>query len=178
MNEGRRQAADPVAGAPVQEPLDGAASFKVKDYTLTPRATYRMEGKLLSKRRYRFAAHAGLVPWDFAMGWDGMSREETLSQLKIEQSNRFYFYAWEGTPPIPVPEIVRSSANMHLIPANDTVSRALGRARPGDAVSLNGRLVDLADGKGGTLSTSLTREDSGPGACEVMWVEDVTIRTP
>lgn len=41
-----------------------------------------------------------------------------FEHLNISQGRRWYFYSWRDQPPIPVQEIVQSSANMHLIPAN------------------------------------------------------------
>jgi len=39
-------------------------------------------------------------------------------------------------------------------------------------VKLSGYLVDVRGDDGWSISTSMTREDTGAGACEVIWVEE------
>jgi hypothetical protein len=60
-----------------------------------------------------------------------------------------------------------------VIPADATIARALGRLRTGQVVRLRGLLVDGKRNDGMIFRTSLTRQDSGEGACEVLYVEDI-----
>ena len=73
-------------------------------------------------------------------------------------------------------EIISHSANMHMIPANEKVKQVLLGVRPGELVSFGGYLVRVEKPGGWTWKTSLTRTDSGAGACEVVWVEDLVRR--
>jgi hypothetical protein len=103
-----------------------------------------------------------------------MSNDDVLGKLEIKQANRWYMYRWGADGPPVAPEvIVRSSANMHLIPANDEVLRRLERVPQGAIVTLNGWLVDVSASDGWSWRTSRTRDDTGNGACEIIWVEDV-----
>jgi hypothetical protein len=43
-------------------------------------------------------------------------------------------------------------------------------------VKLEGMLVNLQNPEGGTMATSLRRDDTGAGACEIIYVEKATIR--
>jgi hypothetical protein len=174
---GSRAATGAVESTPLQ--VDGTEpAFRFKTASLTPRAHYHIEAKLLSKERYRSGDPADLAPWDFAMGWGPMSHEDVVDKLDITQSNRFYFYHWAESPPVEVQEIVRNSANMHLIPANGKVEDQLDHARPGDKVVLDGQLVDASWSNGRRWSTSMTRDDTGNGACELMFVETVAVSRP
>lgn len=165
-----------VSGEPVQRDVQ-AAPFRVRDYTLTPRARFRAEARVLSGERYRFAREADLMPRDLALGWGVMSDSSVIERLAISQSDRFYFWKSRSSDlPAPVEQIIASSANMHLIPASDGVARAIDRARVGQVIELEGMLVDVALPKGGSLRTSLTRTDSGAGACEIVYVERFVIR--
>lgn len=76
----------------------------------------------------------------------------------------------------PPREIETFSANMHLIPADAAVARALGNIRKGQTVSVSGYWVEVRGGDGWGWRSSLTREDTGQGACELIFVQDVTIR--
>ena len=93
-----------------------------------------------------------------------------LAQLKISQSSRWYHYRWAGDPPLPPREIARSSANMHMIPASESVTRALAAVRKDDRVRIDGWLVEAKAADGWHWRSSLSREDTGAGACEVVYV--------
>ena len=147
------------------------------DYTLTPLADFSIEARVLSRQDYMFDAGAALAPVDFALGWGRMSDSAVIDRLDVSQSVRFFTYRWKDTPPIPLPEIVRSAANMHLIPADAGVARALDRVRVGEIVDLRGKLVEAHRADGWRWTSSLTREDSGAGACELVLVDAVAHRS-
>jgi hypothetical protein len=65
---------------------------------------------------------------------------------------------------------------MHLIPASSTVRDTLLSTRPGNVVTLSGYLVGASRSDGFTWNSSLTRDDSGNGACELMYVQSVQRR--
>ena len=58
-----------------------------------------------------------------------------------------------------------------MIPANSVTRHQLARLRVGEVVHLTGFLVDGVRDDGASIHTSLTRSDTGPGACEIMLVE-------
>jgi hypothetical protein len=62
---------------------------------------------------------------------------------------------------------------MHLIPATPAVEKRLKSLRPGQVVALKGYLVEVTGDGGFTWRSSLTREDTGAGACELIWVEEL-----
>lgn len=65
------------------------------------------------------------------------------------------------------------SANMHMIPSSSAVARHLRAVRVGHVVRFAGYLVSARAADGWRWDSSLSREDSGPGACELVWVETV-----
>jgi hypothetical protein len=144
------------------------------DFQLTPLADFELEARVLSREDYSFGTESNLSPTDLALGWGRMSDSAVIDQLEIGQSARFYHYRWRDQPPIPPGEIVRSSANMHLIPADDAVARDLDRVRVGQVVSLRGRLIEARRADGWHWRSSLTREDSGAGACELVLVDAIS----
>jgi len=144
---------------------------------ITPLATFSMSGRVLSRADYRFDDGAKLAPVDLALGWGRMSDSAVLDKIQITQSTRFYHWQVQEFP-IPEREIIESSANMHLIPADAAVERAIGRTRIGDIVSFDGYLVRANGPKGYQWVSSLTRSDSGYGACELVWVEHFAIQPP
>jgi hypothetical protein len=162
--------------APYQRNFENGKPFQVKDFTLTPRAKFSVTARVLARERYRTDAGADLSPIDIAFGWGPMSDTSLLNLLKISQSGRFYFWHYKDQLPVSHEVIIRSSANMHLIPASASVKDKLYDARVGDVVELEGELVDVVRPNGWRWNTSMTREDSGGGACELIYVTGVTIR--
>jgi hypothetical protein len=164
-----------VADAPLQVPLDEAAPALHKgSAALVPLAKFAITARVLSRADYRWDSLAALVPVDLALGWGRMSDSAVLEKVDISQSGRFYF--WHvGEFPIPEREIIESSANMHLVPSDAALERAIGRTRVGDLVTFDGYLVRIDWPDGSKAISSLTRSDSGPGACEIVWVENFRI---
>lgn len=168
-----RPVSQPPGELAVEPPTQSPTTAPVRmhnDFELRPRAYYDISARLLRRENYRFDRGAALAPLDFAVGWGVMSRTEVLDQLGIRQSNRYFHLSWQ-TPPAPPQKILDSAANMHLIPADASVARSLDRMRPGQVVRLRGLLVDASDAHGWRWNTSLTRDDRGAGACELMYVQ-------
>lgn len=163
-----------VSTQPRQTSPSDDAPVTFGDFVLTPLADFELEARVLSREDYTFGTESSLSPTDLALGWGRMSDSAVIEQLEIGQSARFYHYRWRDQPPIPPREIVRSSANMHLIPADSTVARDLARVREGELVSLRGRLVEARRADGWHWRSSLTREDSGAGACELVLVDAIS----
>lgn len=161
-----------------QVPAQGdtsAPGFAFKGYTLQPLQDFRIEARVLAAETYRSDREAELSPVDLALGWGRMSDSAVLDQIRISQSGRFYFWRVEDFP-IPRQEIERSSANMHLIPASDAIERRLKAVRPGQTVRIGGWLVEAQARDGWHWRSSLTRNDTGAGACELIFVRDLQVR--
>jgi hypothetical protein len=154
------------AADPVQREIDSAPVIERGDFRLRPRAEFDATVRVLHREDYSLGSLASLVPTDFAVGWGRMSDSSVLAGIEISQANRFYFWRTANWP-IEREEIESHSANWHVIPANDAVRAVLARLRAGSLVELRGRLVDI-EGKEGGMPTSLSRSDTGPGACEIL----------
>ena len=146
------------------------APFALRDATLQPLAGFSVDARVLSREDYGFGREADYSPTDLALGWGRMGDEAVLDRLDISQSSRWYHYRWRGDPPIPPREIIQSSANMHMIPSDRTVASALREVRPGQRVRIDGWLVQVDANDGWHWRSSTTREDTGGGACEVVYV--------
>ncbi len=162
--------------APIQNSASPSAPINLGAYTLEPLANYEIEARVLGREPYRSGREAELSPLDLALGWGAMSDSAVLAHLSISQGGRFYFYRWQNEPPIPSDEIAEHSANTHLIPANDQVREALDAVRVGQVVRLRGQLVEARTADGWRWRSSLTRNDTGAGACELFRVESIQIR--
>lgn len=162
-----------VAGAPKQAGIAKAQTIVVGEFTLTPLASFELDARVLLVSRYRWDTESALAPYDLGVGWQRMSDTAVIEQLGLAQSARFLTWRWRDAPPIPEAEITRSAANIHVIPANSIVARQIAALRPGQLIAVRGRLVEAVRGDGWRWRSSLSRDDGGSGACELMYVESV-----
>jgi hypothetical protein len=142
-------------------------------WTLTVRASYRVTARVLGREPYHFDSLSDLIPEDLALGWGPMSDSRVLKTMEISQGNRFYYWRPTAATTIARDSIIVHSANTHVIPQNSKIAHQLERLRPGEVVTLSGELVDGVRNDGSWIKTSLVRDDTGAGACEVMLVSEV-----
>jgi hypothetical protein len=128
---------------------------------------------VLGTERYRFDASADLSPVDLALGWGIMSDQRVVDQLEIVQGNRRFVVVPPEKSPAPLPVLLAHSANVHILPANDGVKSKVLKLRVGEIVELTGFLVGVQEYGQWTWVTSLSRSDTGDGACEVFWVNKI-----
>jgi hypothetical protein len=63
-----------------------------------------------------------------------------------------------------------------MIPADGAIESTLKSIRPGQVVKISGYLVQANASDGWHWKSSLTREDTGSGACEVVYVKALLIK--
>ncbi|GAB3386661.1 hypothetical protein [Lysobacter fragariae] len=164
---------------PRQSPVPAAlARFRAKSMTLTPLAGFSIDARVLSRRDYDSGRESEISPTDLALGWGRMRDDAVLAQLQITQSGRWFHYRYQNNPPIPTNELTRSASNMHMVPADAAVADALDDIEQGDRVRLDGWLVKADAPDGWEWRSSTTRDDTGQGACELVYVCAVTRFAP
>jgi hypothetical protein len=152
-------------------------------YRLTPKFGYRIAGLIVSLRDYTFMSvrqSDEVFPMDLCLIWGDNARRGLHRDPSVEfsQHGRFCVYRSAGAR-------VRDQAlsNNHVLLADPALEETLWRLTPGDQIRLTGKLVDVEAvliGSGGTfdprtfrLASSTTRNDTGGGACEVIYVERI-----
>jgi hypothetical protein len=159
---------------PVQRGIYTSAVHEQNGYRITPLATFDIRARVILSERYRWGREADLSPVDLVLGWGAMSDSAVLKQLNFSQGGRSYRW-WAKTLPIPREVIEAHSANMHMIPADRTIERQLKSIRAGNMIHLKGYLVEVTTKEGWRWKSSLTRNDTGGGACELIWVESLDV---
>lgn len=164
----------PPLPAPLQEELpSGAEPFRLEGFTVTPRARYHVEAiALITDTPDDPWSHA--APVDVALGWGPMRAPALLGQLSFHLSRRYVSVRWSGDFPLSSKQVMQNLANHHLVPHDAEVEDEIRAIRAGDRVVLDGLLVDLSAPGQPPMRTSLTRDDIGNGACEVMYVTRVS----
>lgn len=65
---------------------------------------------------------------------------------------------------------------MHMIPADRSIEKAMRSVRKGQIVHFKGKLVEVSGGGGFVWRSSMTRNDTGNGACELVYVESFEVQ--
>ena len=160
---------------PRQVDLETSPIINIDRYRLQPRADFQIRARVLSREDYSWGSEADLSPMDLALGWGAMSDQAVLDRINIRQGSRWYYTRYELPAPIPDKAIIQNSGNMHMIPADDRVRKKLKKVRRGDIVQLHGQLVDIDGESGWRWRTSLTRNDTGGGSCEIVYLRDIWV---
>lgn len=165
-----------VSSAPVQKYLLGPSlTWQLDNYEYKVLAQFEIEAKVLSRKDYSRDRGAEISPFDLALGWGVMSKKEVLDQIDISQGLRWYSYSWRGNPPADPTQMAHSSSNFHIIPGSPQAYEVLKNVTRGDIVRLKGYLVDIKGKDGWRWTSSLSRTDTGNGACELLWVNEAII---
>jgi hypothetical protein len=156
---------------PMQDKINIITLLDNDDYTITAIASYDIKARVLSKKSY----DDDIVPEDLALGWRNMSSNELLDTLTITQSDRFYF--WHANQDnFPRHDIETQSANTHLVYRDKSIAKKIKEIKIGNVVHITGYLVNIKDKKKFLYwNTSLTRDDIGKGACELLYITDIKI---
>jgi hypothetical protein len=158
---------------PRQAPVS-RAPFDHEGYRIDALAEFEIDARVLGKERYWLDRESDLSKYDLALGWGVMSDSRVLERIDIRQSGRWYRWRTEQFP-VPRQQIEQNSANMHMVPADSYVERQIASVKTGDLVRISGYLIRATGADGWRWQSSLTRDDVGRGACEVIYVESIDI---
>lgn len=142
--------------------------FKKNGYSLTPLASYELDGRVLAFKAY-YDRFADVCPYDLGISWGEYTKDSMLENFSFRQKGRFLYFNYKQTSSFTKPDYF-PIANVHLIPADEAISQFLSRLKPDDLVSLKGKLVSVSDDRGYRMVSSLNRKDTGAGACEILYV--------
>ncbi len=159
---------------PVQTIVNNPVPLQKGEYTITPLAEFKIKAFVLSTNSFSIGKESDLSPMDLALGWGQMSNQAIIDGLDISQSNRWYHWKAKVLV-IPAREISTHSANMHIIPANDKIEETLDDLYKGCIIEMKGYLVSVTGKNGWHWKSSLRRDDTGGGACELVWADELNI---
>jgi hypothetical protein len=163
---------------PLQEALPREARTPIDlggGHAATPSHLFVVDGVVLSRHPYRHGREAAVSPLDLVLGWGPMSNPAVLSHVAVSQAGRFGHVRAGPDAPVDLRALGDSWTNVHLVPADAGVARALEGIAEGQVVRLAGALVDVSGPAGFGWRTSTTRSDRGNGACEILLVKEVTV---
>ncbi len=173
-----------LAAEPLQRPTAKppfAVEYSGVRYAVEPQYEYDLHGMVVSYRQHNDdnmhrLANDHLNMADLCVVWGGTAASPHLGEIafwngvftcNFETRSRT---AWESIRP-------REVANNHLLSADDVIRGQVARVKIGDQVRIRGWLASYGTG-GNKRGTSTTRDDTGDGACETIFVNDFEIVKP
>ena len=160
---------------PDQDPVSPPRQWQYKDFQVTALATFRVRARVLLTAHYWWGDGAAVSPVDLALGWRLMSNQEILDGLRLYSLRRAYAWAPRNDRlPAAAEDINTHAANMHMVPSTEELDGRLRGIKRGDLVDIRGYLIEIKFPDGGAWRSSLTRADSGNGACELVWVNELS----
>jgi hypothetical protein len=152
------------------------------EYRLTPLYNYELQGLIVSEYEsdnwldIRHEDDPGNIK-DICVVWGENIKNNSFLQLKYKSGEFTCFYRWNKQ--LEKPFDGEALSNNHLIPINHEVRNEILDSRIGDQIELKGYLVNYEVYKDGkklfVRDTSTTRNDSGNGACEIIFVTNYKI---
>lgn len=137
-------------------------------------ATYRISAAVKSIEDYTTDFTSQISPRDFALAWADINKPRIDRYVSYSQKERWYYFTLKGGSGVDIDYVDLNTANTHIIPANDEVAALVKDVTLEDYITMEGYLVN-AIFTNGSWSSSLIREDTGDGSCEILYVTDITI---
>lgn len=160
---------------PIQVMLAAPEEFEIAGFAITKMATYSVTARVISLQRYHFDRESRVAPFDLALAWGWLADEHILSHFNFNVQGRRLYYQSKNFTTFTIEEIAGNSANTHIIPANDDIADTIDSLRQDEVVTLQGVLVNVSDSHDWHWDTSLSRDDIGDGACEIIYVTEVIV---
>jgi hypothetical protein len=173
-------AAEPVQADTTSSPF--AAQYAGVRYDVEPQFDYELYGLVVSyrlhdgKSRMHRAANDHLNVADVCVVWGDTAFSPTLREIDFWNGIFTCNFqtrdaqAWASFRPNQI-------ANNHLLSADPLIRDRIARVRVGDQVRIRGQLASYGTGVS-RRGTSITRDDTGDGACETIFVEDFAVIEP
>jgi hypothetical protein len=159
---------------PKQINLVGTKEWKLDEFSFKALAEYSIKARVLSRNNFSVGRESEISPFDLALGWGPMSDQSITDKIDISQSNRWY--RWKADVlPIQTREISLNSANVHIIPKDETIEKKFDEVYKGSLIEMKGYLVEITNTEGWRWKSSLKRDDTAGGSCELFWVEELII---
>lgn len=143
-------------------------------------ASFSSRVLVLSRRDYPTSKEdplSAVSPTDLAVAWGPAATAAAREAVELWQVNRRY--AWRARKSdmetSGVGDFMRHSGNWHMVPGAPEVASELKRVRKGDVVRIEGDLVQVVFDNGVYFKSSMTRDDTGDGACEIIRMRSLVI---
>jgi len=156
-------------------------NYRGQDYVLEPLADYQFGGLVVTRNDisafddiYHDANSVDVI--DICVVWGSNLNSELLGKFSFWSEPWTCNYQTDSSAAMEE-FAAHQLSNNHLLPASESIGKTLSQIRRGDQVKIRGKLVSYYQSgqEAYPRTSSLSRFDSGNGACEVIYVESAEI---
>lgn len=169
--------------APIQQSASGQVIKTVDDtdVEITFKHSYILAGRVVDVQPYLpTKVQNKLSPIDIGVTWGFLARDEYHNTVNWSSvGNRFLTFK-TNNPELTsnMNRVTQHLSNNHLIPATDDLEKQIKSIKEGDFIKIEGYLVNVYYDVGTngyfTWNSSTSRSDNGDGACEVIYVTNLS----
>lgn len=167
---------------PLQQPIQAPEfgfEYRGADYVVRPVARYEFHGLVVTHNDTKGLGDLthdenSVDTKDLCLIWGANLEGDDYRRITFESTPTWCHWSWRGDDIAFDPHAI---ANNHLVTDSEALRAALDRVHVGDQVRFKGYLVNYADRRhpGAWRNSSVTRTDSGGGACEVVFFEELDV---
>ncbi|MBE5869982.1 MAG: hypothetical protein E7294_01785 [Lachnospiraceae bacterium] len=173
--------------APIQKECLGQTTKEIGGYQMQIlyKYSYDITALVVHTKTYggalSFSVGDKLAPKDLALAWGKVAEYNDRIDFHWNQLSRWVTFEVDDIreldPVGGLDGVSKSSSNNHIIPADKNVKKEIRKIKTGDHIRLKGYLVNVVGYKGEdttfTWHSSTSRDDTGDGACELIYVTEV-----
>ncbi len=172
---------------PVQTETDMPSFIRERGgvvYNITPLYNYELYGLVVSYHHTKNWWDYYHKEWkdfinikDICVLWGDNIKTEVYKQMKFKSGSWTCYNEFKRNTDREVWSKFKnnSGSNNHILSDDETINETIMNAKRGDQIYLKGYLVNYSHGEGFQRGTSTTRDDTGNGACETIYVTDFQI---
>lgn len=161
---------------------DFSFAYRGGDYLVQPVASYELHGLVVTHNDTTGLGDLthdedSLDTKDLCVIWGPNLARDDYRRITFESTPTWCHASWRADD---IQFHGTALANNHLVTDQDALRQALARVHVGDQVRFKGLLVNYMDRRhpGAWRNTSTRRDDSGGGACEVVFFDELQVLKP
>jgi hypothetical protein len=165
---------------PIQKEVSLAPIYRREPkaiYEIKPRFTYHLYGLVVAthnSKSWNDISHASwhdsLNEADICVVWGASAVSGVLNDLNFTHGDWTCYVKTDNSESWSKFHLNQMSNN-HILPATEKISKAIAVVEIGDQIEIDGYLSDYSINGSGERRTSITREDTGNGACEIIYAQ-------
>jgi hypothetical protein len=169
---------------PIQSETDAKPyvfSYAGKSYRIIPKAEYTITGLVVSHNNIHSFAdiyhdHTSVDIKDLCLLWGDNAKSDVYQHAKFSNGSFTCYFNFKDYAKYQQFKLDQISNN-HMLAQSERLRDLIRSARVGDQIVMSGHLIDYHHEKDRSFlrTTSMRREDTGNGACEVFMAESVRI---
>ena len=169
--------------APIQKEASGEKEQIIiggKEITIKKLYSYEVSGRVVQTYEYKDYYYGDetyntIAKKDVGIVWGNLVQDDILKNIKFSMNGaRFLKYTyrrgdWKKKLGAPIKKLC---SNNHLISDDETITALIKQIKKNADIKISGYLINAYWGNS-YLTTSISRDDEGNGACEVVYVTDI-----